>query len=103
MYLDIGANGGSGEESDKIGALKNVDFYYYENGQLVKVTSDNQTKIIFDISGNGSNIYYFRRVNEISVLYFIENKSVDTLKITPTNSTTTTANIATSKKCNEVA
>lgn len=100
MYLDIGANGGSGEESDKIGALKNVDFYYYENGQLVKVTSDNQTKIIFDISGNGSNIYYFRRVSNISVLYFIEDTSVDTLKITPTSSTTATAIIATSKECN---
>lgn len=72
-YLDIGNNGGGSEEDTKEGKLENIDFYYYKDNALVKVSSDNKSDVVFDISGDGSAVFYFNRILNIGVLYYDEN------------------------------
>ncbi len=73
LYLDIGANAGDSGEDEKKGTLKNIDFYYYENNALVRVTSDNESQVVFDISGDGTAVFYFNRILNIGVLYYDKN------------------------------
>lgn len=73
LYLDIGANAGDSGEDEKKGTLENIDFYYYENNALVRVTSDNESQVVFDISGDGTAVFYFNRILNIGVLYYDKN------------------------------
>jgi hypothetical protein len=97
LYLDIGANAGdSGGTSETVGTIKDVSFYYYDGSTLVKVT-DGGTDVVFDISGDGSAIFYFNRIKDTGVLYFDEN--VTGLTRTLGSTVTGTSGLASDKTC----
>lgn len=75
MYLDIGANASAEEDTRK--EISKIDFVYKEDGIITKITDDNwdtiKSNVLFSIDGTetGDGKYYFRRIKDVGVLYYV--------------------------------
>ena len=80
IYMDIGQNGNTSSEKE----LAKIDFVYKENDKLVAITESNwesyQSDVLFTITGqetaSTSGTYYFRRVQNVGVLYYYSSSSL---------------------------
>ena len=74
MYLDIGANAGDsgGDSSDE--KTSEIDFVYYDNNKLKKITDKGYTnsKVLFDLGDFSSGTIAFKRTyeNSSSIVYY---------------------------------
>ena len=74
LYLDIGANAGDsgGDSGDE--KTSEIDFVYYDNKKLKKITDTGYTnsKVLFDLGGSASGLIAFKRTyeNSSSIVYY---------------------------------
>lgn len=92
LYLDIGANAGdSGESSDTIGTIKDIDFTYVSGEGYALVDVDNGftlSNVSFNIDGTTTkevSLYVMRSIKEGNLVYYYFIAD-DGITITPTGS-----------------
>ena len=94
MYLDIGANAGDsgGDSGDE--KTSEIDFVYYDNKKLKKITDTGYTnsKVLFDLGGSASGLIAFKRTydgnNNLTVYYYPLTSTSISITIVGSGSTT---------------
>ena len=93
-YLDIGANAGDsgGDSGDE--KTSEIDFVYYDNKKLKKITDTGYTnsKVLFDLGGSASGLIAFKRTydgnNNLTVYYYPLTSTSISITIVGSGSTT---------------